>query len=248
LKGALNLFARYGQIARATEDIDLAARGLPNTLEQAPGVFQQLYRVPFADGLQFDPGSVTGRTINETLRYSSVALTLRATLGSSQISLPNDKSSGNVITPAASRLDFPALLLDQAVRVAVYPLETIVTEKFAAFAELGEATTRMKDFYDLQLILPRGTFEADLMRRSFHGSFEARGTPLNQVAQVLSEGFGEDGLLAGRWKPYLRRTGLIAPPFDEVLRLLRRFYSPLLLQAGEPGTWVAGQWDTGPAG
>ena len=181
--------------------------------------------------------------INETLRYPGVALTLRASLGSSQISLPLDVSFGNVITPAAPRLAFPPLLLDQAVQVAVYPLETIVTEKFAAFAELGEATTRMKDFYDLQLILPRETFEADLMRQALHGSFAARGTPMNQVAWVLATGFDGDGLLAGRWALYLRRTGLSAPALDAVLRPLRRFYGPLLLQSGEPGTWVAGRWE-----
>lgn len=37
LKGALSLFARYGDAARSTEDIDLAARSLANTPETIRG-------------------------------------------------------------------------------------------------------------------------------------------------------------------------------------------------------------------
>ncbi len=40
LKGALSLFARYGDLARPTEDVDLAAHGLPNT----PGAVEAVMR------------------------------------------------------------------------------------------------------------------------------------------------------------------------------------------------------------
>ena len=39
--------------------------------------------------------------------------------------------------------------------MSVYPLETVVAEKFAALVELGLLTTRMKDVYDLSIILAR---------------------------------------------------------------------------------------------
>ena len=58
LKGALSLFARYGQAARPTEDLDLAARGLPHTLEEVRRVLAEVCRLPSPDGLVFDPTSV----------------------------------------------------------------------------------------------------------------------------------------------------------------------------------------------
>lgn len=53
LKGALSLFARYGNAARPTENMDLAASGLPNTPTQIEQVILRLCQIPFNDGLHF---------------------------------------------------------------------------------------------------------------------------------------------------------------------------------------------------
>ena len=58
LKGALSLFARYGEAARPTEDLDLAARGLPNTPSALLEVMGAVCRISFGDGLRFDQDSV----------------------------------------------------------------------------------------------------------------------------------------------------------------------------------------------
>jgi predicted nucleotidyltransferase component of viral defense system len=42
LKGALSLFARYGDLARPTEDVDLAARDLPNTTEAVANLMREV--------------------------------------------------------------------------------------------------------------------------------------------------------------------------------------------------------------
>ena len=242
LKGALSLFARYGNAARPTQDLDLASQGLPNTPQEIVRVLEDLCAVPFGDGLSFDPHSLRTTPINEALRYPGVTARLTATLGPSRVLLQLDFSFGNVITPAPVTLTFPVLLLDEAVRVAVYPLETVVTEKFAALVEIGEATTRMKDLYDLQVILSRESFEAGIVREALERSFAARGTPVDQVPEVLSADFAASALLTPRWTQYLRRTGFTAPELVEVMALLRAFYGPLLLEDRADGRWQDGQW------
>ncbi len=243
LKGALSLFARYGDAARPTQDLDLASQGLPNTPQEIQRVLEDLCAVPFGDGLSFDPASLRTTPINEALRYPGVTARLTATLGPSRVLLQLDFSFGNVITPAPVQLTFPVLLLDEAVRVMVYPLETVVTEKFAALVEIGEATTRMKDLYDLQVILSRETFEARIVIEALERSFAARDTPINHVPEVLSAGFAESALLTPRWTQYRRRTGFTAPDLVKVMALLRAFYSPLLLEDRADGRWQDGQWN-----
>lgn len=65
LKGALSLFARYGDAARPTEDVDLAARDLPNTPEAVEAVMREVCGANFGDGLVFEPDAVKVRVLGE---------------------------------------------------------------------------------------------------------------------------------------------------------------------------------------
>ena len=237
LKGALSLFARYGDAARPTEDIDLAARSLANTPEAIRQVMRELCGIDFGDGLTFDPDQVQARVINNALEYPGVHVTLIATLGPSRIRVPIDVSFGNVITPVPVALTFPQLLIPQAVRVAIYPLETVVTEKFAALVEIGVDTTRMKDVYDLHVILGRETFTVSVLAEALRRSFAARGTPTLGVPAVLSDTFAQDQLLTARWEQYKRRTGAQAPSFRDVMAEIRAFFGPVLLEQQGGGEW-----------
>nr|WP_255639904.1 nucleotidyl transferase AbiEii/AbiGii toxin family protein [Deinococcus taeanensis] len=123
LKGALSLFARYGQVARPTEDIDLAARGTPNTPERLLSVLKAICAVDMDDGLTFDADSIQVQPINEGLEYPGVGVRLTGQLDTSRIVLQIDVSFGNVITPAPVKLEFPALLLPEAVTINAYSLK-----------------------------------------------------------------------------------------------------------------------------
>jgi Nucleotidyl transferase AbiEii toxin, Type IV TA system len=240
LKGALSLFARYRETARPTEDLDLAAAGVPNTPEEVGRMMTELCALPFGDGLSFDAASLRVRPINEGLTYPGVAVGLRATLGRSRVDLQIDVSFGNVITPGPVQWTFPALLLDQAVAIRIYPLETVLAEKFAALVELGEANTRMKDVYDLWQILGREALDAGLLAQAMTGSFAARATPLEAIAPTLGATFAHSPIFEQRWQTYLKRTGLRAPPFAEVMTLISAFYGPVLLEHRRSGTWEPG--------
>lgn len=158
------------------------------------------------------------------------------------MTLQLDFSFGNVITPTPVQMSFPALLLDEAVPITVYPLETVITEKFAALVEIGEATTRMKDIYDLQVILRTETFEAGTVREALERSFAARGTPVDRVQDILGDSFTTEPTLTTRWGQYLRRNAFTAPAFAEVMGLLQAFYGPLLLEGRSDGEWAQGGW------
>ena len=155
LKGGLSLFARYRASARPTQDLDLAAAHLPNTPEGVTQALTRILAVPYADGLTFGSLPLNVRVMQIESRYPGVSAQVTAQVGRALQVLPLDVSFGNVITPAPVTLDFPRLLVPEAVRVSVYPLETVVAEKFAALVELELLTTRMKDVYDLSIISAR---------------------------------------------------------------------------------------------
>ena len=125
--------------------------------------------------------------------------------------------------------------------MSVYPLETVVAEKFAALVELGLLTTRMKDVYDLSIISAREVLTWDSLHTAVRRSFAARGTPDGRT--VLTTDFAADEVLAGRWRQFLRRTGLPAPAeLSETMRLLNPFLTAVL----PDGESRAGQaWNPG---
>jgi len=105
--------------------------------------------VPHGDGLVLDPASMRVSPVQDALPYPGASVRLVTLLGSSRASLQIDVSFGNAITPGPVTWTFPPLLVDSGGPVSIYPLERVFTEKFATLVEIGEATRRMKDLYDL---------------------------------------------------------------------------------------------------
>jgi hypothetical protein len=101
------------------------------------------------DALRFDAGSLQAEPIRDGQEYPGARARLIAFLGKVRIPVQIDIGFGDAITPAAVDLAFPPLLDAAAPRLLAYPKETVVAEKFEAIVNLGEANSRMKDYYDL---------------------------------------------------------------------------------------------------
>ncbi|GGJ59280.1 nucleotidyl transferase AbiEii/AbiGii toxin family protein [Deinococcus roseus] len=244
LKGGLSLFARYVQAARPTQDIDLAARHLPNTPEGVKQALEIALKESLPDQVTFDTENMRLSTLHEEADYPGVRVLVDAVCGRARITLQLDVSFGNTITPGPIMVDFPQLLIPQPAQIRIYPLETVVAEKFAALLELGRATTRMKDLYDLHTILQRETFELAMLQQAIERAFLNRGTLREAHLEVFSTEFWGDPALQGRWQLFLRRTRLDAPQdLRTLMQTLAEFLQPTLGPSAEK-TWVpeAGQW------
>ncbi len=111
------------------------------------------------DGLRFDAKTVEAGRISEDADYEGVRVTLLAYLERAKIPIQIDIGFGDIVTPAPSRTDYPTLLEFPGPRLLAYPKETVVAEKLEALVKLGIANTRMKDFYDLEILSRTFAFE-----------------------------------------------------------------------------------------
>lgn len=59
VKGGMSLYTRYRSAARPTQDLDLAARHLPNTPEGIREALTGIVMQPFPDSLTFDPADIS---------------------------------------------------------------------------------------------------------------------------------------------------------------------------------------------
>jgi len=70
-----------------------------------------------------------------------------------------------------------------------YPKETVVAEKFEAMAKLGIANSRMKDFYDLEILSRTFAFDGKTLARRFKRLSETRDRPSDRGLPVSHPSF-----------------------------------------------------------
>ena len=67
---------------------------------------------------------------------------------------------------------YPALLPDFAAPVLrVYPVYTVIAEKYQAMVLLGIANSRMMDFYDLAVIARRTELDGAMLAKAISATF-----------------------------------------------------------------------------
>ena len=84
-----------------------------------------------------------------------------------------DVGFGDAVTPAPVDSVYPVLLDDlPAPRLRAYPTYTVIAEKLHAIAQLGMTNSRLKDYFDLSVLLERETLDTDLLAQAIKATFE----------------------------------------------------------------------------
>lgn len=231
LKGAMLFRVWAADLHRPTKDLDLLGIG-DNTPAAVSIAVRQIIAVEVTDdGLRFDPTSVAAAEIREEQQYAGVRVKLTARLGNARIPMQIDVGFGDSVVPAARRAAFPTLLAQEAPRVRMYPPETVVAEKLEAIATLGFANSRMKDYYDIWVLLQIYQFDSKILARAIGATFRRRGTPMPRRQPIgLSDEFGQDLVARQRWNEFLARLQLTDVPreFHIVLAAIRRRIAPAM--------------------
>lgn len=159
LKGAALFTIWTGEPHRATRDVDLLGFGDPSE-DHLRAVFADILAVEVDDdGVRFDESTLDVGPIREEQDYGGVRVVLIAQVTNAKVRLQVDVGFGDAITPDAMNVDFPPLLDFPAPNLRAYPRETVVAEKLEAMVKLGQANSRMKDFYDLAVLSQTFAFE-----------------------------------------------------------------------------------------
>jgi len=75
-----------------------------------------------------------------------------------------DVGFGDAVTPAPVNSIFPVLLADlPAPHLRTYPSYTVIAEKLHAIVVLGITNSRLKDYFDLSVLLQREILDTDLL-------------------------------------------------------------------------------------
>ena len=187
LKGALMFTAWNIPQRRTTLDIDFLAR-FDNQIGSIEKVIKDICRIKVvSDGLVFDPETVKGMRIKEDADYEGVRLKFVGFLERARIPMQMDIGFGDIVYPRPKIFDYPVILDLPKPHLKGYPLESVVSEKFEAMVKLGLLNSRMKDFYDIWLMMRQFDFNGLNLTEALKRTFEHRKTVLPQKRPLFAE-------------------------------------------------------------
>lgn len=251
LKGALLFVALEsgGSVARGrpTRDIDFEGLKLRPEPEQIHAIFSEIAALPSDpdDGVVFLVNDIEAEQIVENEEYEGVRIHLPALLGKMRNRVQIDVGFGDAITPEPQRTAFPTLL-DEHVppTLLMYPLETVLAEKFEAAIDLAEANSRMKDFRDLYVLAVTTPFDGAMVTEAMMRTFQRRGTSMAAGSTVMTDDFARNPERQSAWTGYLRKERIENVPesFAAVMPVILDFIGPAFRAAGD-GNSFGLHWD-----
>jgi predicted nucleotidyltransferase component of viral defense system len=232
LKGALLFTLWYDMPHRATRDADLLGFGASDPTSVAH-VFRDIAAVVVDDGIAFDPASVRIEEIRKEASYVGVRVTIAGELAKARCNTQIDVGFGDAVTPAPVDSVYPVLLNDlPAPRLRAYPTYTVIAEKLHAIALLGMTNSRLKDYFDLSVLLERETLDTDLLAQAIKATFERRGMSVpGAVPMGLTDEFARDSSRQSLWLAFIKKNELPPERLPAIVDRLRSGLAPALNRA-----------------
>lgn len=211
IKGGILVTAMIGVAHRSTMDIDTSMKNLNLSAEDALRVVNQVKDIDLDDGVSFEVKDVSN--IMDEMEYPGIRVTMNANVGRLITPLKIDISTGDVITPRAIEFNYDLLLEDRSISLWSYNLETILAEKLQTVLARGILNTRMRDFYDIRMLLD--TYEDKVnkavLKDAFAATCKKRGTDhLQEQAGEIIKIIEANEQLQVLWRAYEKKYSYAA--------------------------------------
>ena len=222
LKGGMLVASMVGLEARATMDIDTTMQAMPLTMENARSVIEDILRVDVQDGVSFTITKVSD--IMEEHDYPGIRFMLEATLDKMRQAIKIDISTGDVITPHDVPYSYKLMFEDRTLSLRSYNLETLLGEKLETIMARETANTRMRDFYDIHVLMQQATIDHKVLHDAFMATSMKRNTTdmLPRFDSILEE-VKTDPAMQDMWNKYCRDNFFVGElTWDEVNESVRK--------------------------
>ncbi len=176
LKGGLLISSMIGISERTTMDMDTTVRGINMTEDEISKIIKEIISIDIHDGIIFIYKRI--EPIREDDEYNNFRVYFDAEYGKIKNPMKIDITTGDEITPAAIRYDYPLLFEEGSIPVMAYTLETILAEKYETVIRRNIGTTRARDFYDLYVLykLNKDQIQVPILKLAVEHTAKKRGS------------------------------------------------------------------------
>lgn len=206
VKGGVLVTSLLGISMRSTMDIDTTIQNYDLSLENTKRMIEDISRIDIDDGVDFTIKSVM--KIMDDMEYPGIRFALDSRIGRMITPIKIDVSTGATITPRAIEYDYKLMLENRSISILSYNIETVFAEKLQTILSRGILNTRMRDFYDIHVLLTSHKREIDreILKRAFRATCKNRKTE-NIIDNLKSiyESITCDEKLSLLWLSYQRK-------------------------------------------
>ena len=221
LKGGMLVAAFVGVEARATMDIDTTIKGIPVTMVDMERTITEISNIDLEDNVKFRIKKVS--EIMDEAEYSGIRFSMDAVLDGAVIPLKIDISTGDVITPREIAYSYKLMFEDRTIPIMTYPIETVLAEKLETVISRSITNTRMRDFYDIHILLKSQNINADILALALERTAKKRGNfSLLENAESVLKVVKSDEDMKRLWNIYQKKFKYAGEyTWDEVIHSVR---------------------------
>ncbi|MCQ9210327.1 nucleotidyl transferase AbiEii/AbiGii toxin family protein [Granulicatella seriolae] len=217
IKGGFLLGTIFNVKQRTTKDLDTLLKDIAADRDNILRMLKSIIAIDLNDDLQFELLNLLDTQKERTYDGFRAKFKMTFLEGNSSIHFDLDIGIGDPIIPQAKIIPIPLLFNEKkdeqkAITLYAYPIETILAEKTEIILNLGIRNSRMKDFYDIHLIL---NYQHRPSITSFYDAFENTWTFRHNDLSINEELFEDwfftvDEIIANKdmneiyWKNYIK--------------------------------------------
>lgn len=223
LKGGYYLSLVFGIENRSTMDIDAALKNRLLSKDNLIKIITDIIKIDINDGAIFKIDEIS--KIREEDEYGGFRVTITINIDSTRETFHFDVATGDPITPSEINYKYKLLVENRNINVLAYNLETVLAEKLETVLTRGERNSRMKDYYDIYLIMKLKLDEINLehLKEAVKNTFSKRNFTDNTLA--LFDDIKESNILGQKWKSYKRKKDINDISFDDTIKAIEKLLS-----------------------
>lgn len=207
LKGGLLLTSIIGDDNRTTKDMDMTLKGIPLNKEIISNIFRKIFEIDINDGVSFEIISV--KDIRKEDIYGRFRLNILSKLENNKTYITVELTNGDKITPKEMKYSYNSIFENKKISIMSYTLETVLAEKIHSVLTLGTLTTRLKDYYDIYILMfdKRVFIDKVILKSAIKNTFENRNVVINidEFKNIVND-IANDDDMKYKWKYYQERN------------------------------------------
>ena len=227
LKGGMLTSSLLGVNLRTTMDVDTSVKALPLTDEDITNFINDIISISLDDGITYKIKRT--ETIMDGFDYPGVRVHLEGSFESIWQPIKVDVSTDDIITPGAMLYDYHLMFEDRAIKLLSYNIETLLAEKMQTIIARSIANTRLRDYYDVFMLVGTVDFSWDILRDAFDSTCKKRGTvyTAERIRQEL-ELIQSDERLEYEWDRFRKKNTFVKElEWSDVVESINETFSRL---------------------
>lgn len=207
LKGGLLLTSIIGDNERTTKDMDATLKGIPLTKNDVEKVFNEILNIDIDDSVSFQIISIKDIRLED--EYGGFRLNILSKLDNNKTYITVELTTGDVITPKEMKYNYNSIFEDKKIPIMTYTLETVLAEKFQTIVTRGLLNTRLKDFYNVYILIntKMNELSKDNLIKAIKNTFERRETNIDmeRFNEVIKD-LNDDKNMNNLWNEYVSKN------------------------------------------